>query len=238
VLPAIVDRNFSFAPDMSHNVWIESKQPLATSAPGLVASHVGPFRISGAIDDRGLSRTRQTLNIARDPGKGGLVAQIGDDAERIVQQITQRRSQSAASLMLVIDGSARVKSIIPHLIAALDVIQPTTMVGAMIASEPVQQLSLAPWTKAQKKAIVELLRSAYFVGGQDNTPALVKALEMLEAEPNAQLLGVHGPQPVSFRGSAARLEQATSRLSHLPFAALYGVEPGPNEVLPDAPWAW
>src|SRR5258708_26971320 len=27
-LPAIVDRNFSFAPDMTHNVWIESKRPL------------------------------------------------------------------------------------------------------------------------------------------------------------------------------------------------------------------
>jgi hypothetical protein len=238
VLPAIVDRNFSFALDMSHSVWIESKQPLTTSAPGLVASRVGPFRISGAIDDRGLSRTRQTLNVARDPDKGGLVAQIGDDAERIVQQIAQRRSPSPTSLMLVIDGSARVKSIIPHLIAALDAIQPTTMVGAMVASEPVQQQAPAPWTQAQKKAIVELLRSAYFVGGQDNTPALIKALEVLEAEPNAQLLWVHGPQPVSFRGSAARLEQATSRLSRLPHVALYAVEPGPNEVLPDAPWAW
>jgi hypothetical protein len=238
VLPAIVDRNFSFAPDVSHSVWIESKQPLASSAPGLTASRVGPFRISGAIDDRGLSRTRQTIDVARDPVKGGLVAQIGDDGERIVQKIAQRTLQSQASLMLVIDGSTRVESIIPHLIAALDAIPPNIKVGAMIASEPVQQKSLAPWTKAQKKAIVTLLRSAYFVGGQDNAPALAKALQVLEAEANAQLLWVHGPQPVSFRGSAAGLEQATSRLSHLPDVALYSVEPGPNEVLPDAPWAW
>jgi len=238
VLPAIVDRNFSFAPDVSHSVWIESKQPLTTSAPGLMASRVGPFRISGAIDDRGLSRTRQTINVARDPGKGGFVAQLGDDAERIVQKITQRTSQAPAALMLVIDGSARLKGIVPHLIAALDAIPTTTKVGAMIASEPLQQQSPGPWTEAQKKAIVGLLRAAYFVGGQDNAPALAKALEVLEAEPNAQLLWIHGPQPVSFRGSAARLEQATSRLSHLPDVTLYGVEPGPNEVLPDAPWAW
>src|SRR5262249_33907377 len=42
----------------------------------------------------------------------------------------------------------------------------------------------------------------------------------------------------SFRGSAARLEQATTRLSRLPSVVLYSVEPGPNEVLPDSPWAW
>jgi len=238
VLPAIVDRNFSFAPDVGHSVWIESKQPLAAFAPGLMASGVGPFRISGEIDDRGLSRTRQIINVARNPGKGDVVAQLGDNAERIVQKTLQRTSQAPAALMLVIDGSARLKGVIPHLIAALDAIPPNAKVGAMIASEPVQQQSMAPWTQAQKQAVLRLLRSAYFVGGQDNAPALVTALKALEAEPNAQLLWVHGPQPVSFRGSAARLEQAASRLSHLPVVTLYSIEPGPNEVLPDAPWAW
>src|SRR5262249_37950736 len=93
-------------------------------------------------------------------------------------------------------------------------------------------------TQAQKQAVMRLLRSGYFEGGQDNAPALVTALEVLEAEPNAQLLWVHGPQPVSFRDSATRLEQTASRLSRLPVVTLYSVEPGPNEVLPDAPWAW
>jgi len=61
---------------------------------------------------------------------------------------------------------------------------------------------------------------------------------MLEGEPGATLLWVHGPQPVSFRGSADRLEQVFTRLSRLPKLVLYSVEPGPNELLPDAPWAW
>jgi hypothetical protein len=63
-------------------------------------------------------------------------------------------------------------------------------------------------------------------------------MQVLEAEANATLLWIHGPQPVSFRGSAARLEQATARLSRLPEVLLYAVEPGPNELLPDTPWAW
>jgi hypothetical protein len=41
-----------------------------------------------------------------------------------------------------------------------------------------------------------------------------------------------------FNGSAARLEQTTARLSHLADVTLYAVEPGPNELLPDAPWVW
>ncbi len=75
---------------------------------------------------------------------------------------------------------------------------------------------LAPWSDAQKAAVVEALRSASFSGGQDNAPALAEALLALEAEPQATLLWIHGPQPISFRGSAARLEQATARLSRLP----------------------
>jgi len=61
---------------------------------------------------------------------------------------------------------------------------------------------------------------------------------MLESEPQGTLLWIHGPQPVSFGDGAARLEQAAARLSRLPDVVLYSIEPGPNEALPDAPWAW
>ena len=39
-LPALVDRNFSFAADTSHSVWIDSKQALSASVPGLAASRI------------------------------------------------------------------------------------------------------------------------------------------------------------------------------------------------------
>jgi hypothetical protein len=83
-----------------------------------------------------------------------------------------------------------------------------------------------------------MLGAAPFVGGQDNAPSLSEALLALEAEPHGLLLWVHGPRPVSLRGSAARLEQATTRLTRYPDVVLYSVEPGPNQLLPDTPWAW
>jgi hypothetical protein len=60
-LPAIVDRNFSFAPDTSHNVWIESKQALGTSAPGLTANRIG----AGLFPSPALSPTVILLARAR-----------------------------------------------------------------------------------------------------------------------------------------------------------------------------
>jgi hypothetical protein len=239
VLPAIVDRNFSFAPGSSHGVWIESKRALATSAPGLSADRIDArlFRIAGSIGDGDFSGTRQTILIERDPDAGPVVARLGEH-ELIMQEVALGSPPAPAALMLVVDGSARLADRSADLIAALDAVGPTTRVGAIIASEPIRQIAPAPWSEAQKKSVLKLLRSTAFYGGQDNAPALADALQTLEAEPNGTLLWIHGPQPVSFRGSAARLEQATARLSRLPTVVLYGVEPGPNEVLPDAPWAW
>jgi hypothetical protein len=239
VLPALVDRNFSFAADMSHGVWIEGKQALAASAPGLMASRVDDrlFRITGAIGDRDLARTRQAITVERNPATGSLAARFGD-GDLIVQDIARGTAHADAALMLVIDGSARLADTTERLVAAIEAIPAGIKVGAIIASDPTRNVSLAPWSDAQKRAVVKLLRSTSFVGGQDNAPALAEALAMLEAEPNATLLWIHGPQPVSFRASAGRLEQAGARLSRLPDLVLYSVEPGPNELLPDVPWTW
>jgi hypothetical protein len=140
--------------------------------------------------------------------------------------------------MLVIDGSARLAGTTTQFVKALDAIPSTLKVGAIIATETMQLVPPALWSDDQRRKITTLLRATSFYGGQDNAPAMAKALGLLEAEPNAIVLWVHGPQPVRFRGSAAQLEQATARLPRLPQVVLYNVEPGPNELLPDAPWTW
>jgi hypothetical protein len=238
-LPAVIDRNFSFPSGARHSVWIESKQALAVAATDLVTSSIddGPFRVTGSLEDRNLSGARPAIRVERGSEVGALTSQLGD-GDIVVQEIIANASQPAAALMLVIDASARLGAAMPQLLAALDAIAPSARVGAILASEPVRQVPLALWSGAQQQAIARLLRSASFVGGQDNAPALAQAMQVLEPEPNARLLWIHGPQPVSFRDSAARLEQAITRLSRLPVVTLYAVEAGPNELLPDAPWAW
>src|SRR5262245_8452437 len=238
-LPAVIDRNVSFPSGTSHSVWIESKAALAASAPGLSLSTIaaGAFRLAGAIDDKSLTGIRQTISVDRDPEARVLTSRLGD-GELVVQEVISDEPPSSTTLLLVIDGSIRLKAAIPHLLAALDTIAPSAKVGAILASEPVRQVPIAPWSQAQKEAIAQLLRSASFIGGQDNAPALADAMQALEAEPSSKLLWIHGPQPIAFHGSVARLEQTTARLSRLPDVRLYSVEAGPNELLPDAPWAW
>jgi hypothetical protein len=140
--------------------------------------------------------------------------------------------------MLLVDGSASMRSVAPQLVTALRAVPPAARLGLIIATEPIQRVPLAPASEAHKQHIARLLGSASFVGGQDNGPALAEALLALEPEAAARLLWVHGPQPVAFRRSAAQIEQAIERLSHVPEVTLYAVEPGPNELLPDRPWGW
>jgi hypothetical protein len=238
-LPAIVDRNFSFAADTRHNVWIESKRPLSVSAANLTVGRdeSRPFRIAGSVSDADLSSPRPVITVDRDPSIGRVVACVGEN-EPVVQTITHGTQQTTAALVLVIDGSARIAGTTAQLIKALGSIPSGLKVGAIIATEPTQQVAMAPWSDSQKQSVVKLLHLTPRYGGQDNAPALVEALTMLESEPDATLLWAHGPQPVRFRGSADRLEQASTRLSRLPKFVLYSMEPGPNGLLPDVPWAW
>ena len=239
-LPAIVDRNFSFPADMRHEVWIESKQAVAGSTPGLTATSVVPrlFRISGSLDDGSLARTRPTISVERNPKAATRLARLGD-GEAVLQEITQGRAEPGMpALLIVIDGSRALAGRTGEILRAIGTIASGNKVGVIIASEPMQQLPLAPWSDAQKRGVAKLLRSVAFKGGQDNAAALAEALQRLETESNATLLWIHGPQPVALSGSGARLEQAAGRLSRLPSVLVYGVEPGPNEVLPDVPWAW
>jgi hypothetical protein len=238
-LPALVDRNFSFGHDANHNVWIESKRPLAASAPGLTASRADArlFRITGAIGDRDLAHQRQTIMVERNADTGPLAVRLGN-GEMVVQQVTPNNAPPPTTLMFVIDGSARLAGVGRKLVKAFDAIPDGVTVGAVIASEPMQRVTLAPWSATQRNRIAALLRAVSFQGGQDNAPALAEALTQLAAEPNAMLIWIHGPQPVSFRDSFLRLQQTGDRLNHLPRVVLYGVEPGPNELLPGAPWVW
>ncbi len=238
-LPAIIDRNFSFAPEMRHAVWLESARVIGISTPGLKASRVSDrlFRIEGAVGDTDLARVRQTVVVERDAAFRQVVARRSD-SESIVQDVVSATEKTPGTLYMVIDGSARLRDVLPDFVSSLDKIPQGSKVGVVIASEPLAQVSLAPWSAAHKQKILELIHSASFIGGQDNTMALVEALKRLESEPNAVLLWIHGPQPVRFLETAGRLEQATIRLSRLPQVWLYGTEPGPNELLPDSPWAW
>src|SRR5262249_56413491 len=92
------------------------------------------------------------------------------------------RREPIGALMLVIDGSAGLAESSGGLFAAIFAIPPGTRVGAIIASEPIQQVPLAPWSAGQRYAVVKLVHATRFTGGQDNAPALAPAPRVLGAQ--------------------------------------------------------
>ena len=207
---------------------------------GLAASEVDGrlFRISGTLDDRDAVGHAAVDHGRSQPSAEQPRSRASAMAKPIVQEIMRAASRHAA-LMLVIDGSARLAG---H--------GHEDHRGARCDSSRHQgrrhdrrRADRAHPVGAMVRRAEELRRSSSSArrrsaGGQDNCSGARRCAATLEAEPQATLLWIHGPQPISFSGSAARLEQATARLTRLPEVVLYSVEAGPNEVLPDAPWAW
>lgn len=237
-LPSISDRNFTVPAGFEHALWIESKSAVVSEAKGLEITSLGNgnTRIAGAIGDRELALSRPEISAERGTEADISLASLGDTA--VQQSITEKPAAAAGPLLLLVDGSARMAAQAAAMTAALETIPEGRRVGLMIAAEPMVSIPIAPWSKEQAAAIKAALRDADFHGGQDNTPAFVAALKTLEPEADAEVLWVHGAQPVRFRATASLFEQAGTRLMRYPKVTLYAVEPGPNELMPDEPWAW
>src|SRR5262249_23331908 len=142
-LPAVIGRNFTFPSGTSHSVWIENKTSLASSVPGPAGSRVDGrgFRIGGSIDEGQLSSVRVTIAVDRDPDRRVVTSRLGD-GELIVQEVVSQEPPSAAPLMLVIDGSARLKTVVPQLVTALEGIPPATPVAPILPAEPLPHAPL------------------------------------------------------------------------------------------------
>jgi hypothetical protein len=238
-LPLIDDRNFSFAPNLKHMTWLESRRPIRSSPPLLTATTAGEhvFRLRGELSDRELGRTRPAIMVERDPALVKTWGRI-DGGRPVIQEIVSSPRIAPTALLVLVDGSANMKPHIEEVARILAGAPASAKIGLMIASEMNVSFPPADWTGDHKDAALAALREINLVGGQDNAKALEEALLILEPYAGARLLWVHAAQPERFPVSAVRLEQTASRLSRFPEIALYAVEPGRNDALPDAPWAW
>ncbi len=237
-LPALLEHNFDIPDDEAHAIWIESKQALSANHTPLVSSQTaaGGYRIGGMVKNGDLSEKRPQIVATRAAGANRLIAQTGE--QKILQIIAVKPVPDPGTLMIVVDGSVGLGKHRADLSRALDAIPTGQRVGLIIAGVPLVHVPAAPWEAGQVKTVREALDDWDFVGGQDNSAALAEALTVLEGDIDATLLWVHGPQPITFRRTAALLEQVSSRLSRFPKIALYAPEHGPLALLPDVPWAW
>ena len=236
-LPAITDRNFSIGNGVPHLVWLESKRPLGEKHPRLAVP--APGQVRGELTDRDLASGRARIDAGRAvPGLRHAVLPVDGKlpAKPVTQTISLAPNEPASALMLVVDGSAAGGAAREGLLTALDAIPEGSKIGLIIAADEGAQVSPSPWTREQRNRFERALRSHRFAGGQDNARALADATALLGRESRGALLWVHGPQPVAFAASTARIEQLGERASSLPRLLLYQVAPGPQRILGGSDW--
>jgi hypothetical protein len=235
--PAIADRNFSIGEGVQHLVWMDSARPLAATHPGLAAP--APGQVRGELSDSDLARGRPRI----DAGKAepsSRHASLPRDGKLVARSVTQTigmvRERPASALMLVVDGSATGEAARSGLLSALAAIPQGARVGLTIAAQEGTEVPLAPWSRQQRVRFERVLHDHDFIGGQDNADALADATARLAGERHGVLLWIHGPQPVAFARSGAKLEQLAERTPSLPRLLLYQVAPGPQRMLGRSDW--
>ncbi|MFM9941528.1 MAG: VIT domain-containing protein [Hyphomicrobiaceae bacterium] len=240
VLPAIVDRNFAASDDLRHAVWLESKRALTTVGNTLTTSALegGGTRIAGEIGTSRLAQARPVIAIARDPAHR-FVEASNPETGSAVQEILSPSAAPASTLMLVLDGSVGTKPHVRPILAALDALPSGLPVGLAIANERGTVIAPAPWTPEHRARLREALLTEIYVGGADNTDALIAGVLAAGSGPGARVLWIHGAQPVRFTASKPRFEQVAARIrsAPAPALALYALDSGPNMMLSDAPWS-
>jgi hypothetical protein len=229
-LPAIVDRNFSIDDNLRHAVWVEGDAREVSANPGFKLDAAGfTARRRATFTDAELV-DRPRITMSRNPA-----AEVAGSG-KVVQTIRREPHEPAGSMVVVLDGSKNAAAGRAALLSAVARIPAGARVGFVVAATDPQLADLAllrlePWNAERRRALTELLGRQEFAGGEDNLGVLSEAIAVLEGEPAATLLWIHGPQPHDFGSRVALLDQTLDRSARLPQIWLLPVSAGPNKVL-------
>jgi len=238
VLPAIVDRNFNITGNLKHSLWVEGKHQLKTSLDTAQSEKVNSalYRITADVRDLDLSNPR--IRITSERNAEAIQTWFEGNNNSVVQTIVEQQRDVADALLIVLDGSVKVAEHVDQIIESLKTIPSGSPVGLIISGENELSIPIAKWSPTHKQTVIEAIRTVEFTGGQDNAQALAKAFGELEQYDSGHVLWIHTPQPVVFKNSVAKLEQAANRLTQLPEVALYSLQLGPNRLMDESSWAW
>jgi hypothetical protein len=242
-LPKLVEANYGAASKLRHHVWVESSAALRAATGALVSASSGKgFALRGELSDADLRAGMQVdagaldVSITRTAPAalpGACPKESPCEAEPLVvtQRWVERAQGGPENLAIVLDGSAALAEQRNAIAELVEKIGADTRIRLWLAAdEPVSLLTTDALATQEKKALAARVRHAEMIGGMDNAPALIAALDWLEGKPDAQLLWIHGPQGVelpSRSGVEQRIERSTS---HPRWLSLQLAQ-GPNRLL-------
>jgi hypothetical protein len=226
-LPMFAERNFDIT--SPHQINLASSDAVEAFPPLKVSPGSSFSGISGALTETQLQSPAATLQFARSADKTAFAVPPSDLCDQpLVERITSETLAPNTPLIVVIDGSNSMQSAIGDVIAALNAADSKDATIIWAADRPVVLASHVATSSSAWHAVLAKLQDCSFLGGQNNAEALAQAVAELPVQQSANVLWVHGPQPVKFTaGNLAPI------LRHHDGVRLWEYQPvaGPNEVI-------
>jgi hypothetical protein len=228
-LPGFPERNFEVPAGTRHDVWLESRRPLAATLHGLQAEPPGAGRhvLRGPAADEELADPAAVVRVenAR-PAARCRAADPRSTDHLIVQEVREAEAAPEKCLVVVLDGAAGMADHLDAITTALATVPAGLDLRLLAASDWVLDLS-------EVKGASDLgrrLRQVCGAGGYDNVPALVQAWDLASDAGGGAVVWVHTAQPVVLEP----LEPLQQRLRRRPDAVRFHDVPvgaGPNRIL-------
>jgi hypothetical protein len=232
-LPRILERNFAVAADAKHSIWIESKEPLTSTAVVLKAEqpNANLFGLRGQLSHRALSQEFPSIQVKRDPAIA--TAWTRDASDIILQQAQTRATTAPQRILFVIDGSQPMQAHAAPLAEAFAHIPDGVSFKVLLAGET--PVDLTTWQTAAantRQAAAQALRAARFIGGTDNVIALAQGWDEAAAQPDTAIVWLHAAHPVTLSTTSA-LQQRLRRRPQAPRLYDLQVNNGANLIAED-----
>jgi NADPH-dependent ferric siderophore reductase len=245
-LPYFSERNFSIPNETKHSVWFESKKALSAGSAGSAGNTIESlleehpkdnlYAVRGMLSDTALSEVKTVRALRTETIVSAWSHDIGDNNTIIVQHLQEKKPVPAPQrVIFVVDASHSMREIMPTVAEALRNLPEGIEIGLLLAADDVKVFfeleNVQNGSEMLYEHMVAWLKTAEYVGGQDNVPALLQAWDMAVAKPESLIVWIHGPAPVLFT-SVEMLAQKWERRPDNPRLYEFQVANGPNLIVP------
>jgi hypothetical protein len=199
MLPRFVARNFSIDSTLKHKVWIEAGVPVTSGGTNLIAetSPKGGYTLRGEMSNQEIETPASSVLITSAANPAGSVYRGSLSELSATMSIAQsaENAADASCVCLVIDGSRYFAETPVNWAGVVSSLPQGTQVNAVFAGQDVEVWSES--FQAPDASLVGWLEGFEYTGGCDPIPALTKACEIASPRPNACIIWIHGPQPIT-----------------------------------------